>query len=104
MTLRTNQELIELGNLYEIGLRDANIPGILKPSIWVNSGSIDVYFSASDIQPTSKTEMTLASSETNVSATAVFNTIPRWIYCEQNTGTSTKVITTGLVVAGYGSI
>lgn len=74
-----------------------------KRNIWIDSGSIDIYSSNSKTQPTQLSDMTLNTEDTNVTGIMALDIIPRWIYIDQNTGTSTEIVSTGIDVESKGA-
>jgi len=109
MALKEYQQTLTLGRLYEVKLapiRDSREQ--IAPSIWVNSGSIDIYASQSGTQPSALADMTLNDNDTAIEGVASFdlqgNTIPRYIAVTQNAGTSTEIVITGVSINDLGAI
>lgn len=105
MTLKTYQESLTLGNLYKVNAKGA-ISGSeqLSASLFINSGSVDVYGSNSATAPTVKTQMTLNTNDVNLSGLNRMQIVPTYIYIEQNAGTSTEIISSGIVIDDLGAI
>ena len=101
MAKKNYQQSLSLDALYEVERREANEAERkqLNPSVWFNSGSVDVYTSQSATTPTALSEMTLNTAETGVSglktSSTESNAIPRYIAIVQNTGTTTEIIASG---------
>jgi len=109
MALKEYQSTLTLGRLYEVKLAPiGESREQVAPSIWVNSGSVDIYVSQSGTQPAALANMTLNDADTDVSGIASFdlqgNTIPRYISVAQNTGTSTEIIISGVSIDDKGAI
>lgn len=109
MALKDYQKTLTLGRLYEVKLapiRDSREQ--IAPSIWVNTGSVDIYASNSATVPAAFANMTLNDADTAVEGVASFdlqgNTIPRYISVKQNTGTSTEIIISGVSINDLGAI
>ena len=100
------KEQLVLTNLYRVGLR-GGVSGVgeqLAPSIWVNDGSVSIYVSNSETQPTSLAEMTLNDHDTGIEGIREFALIPTWMVITQVAGTSTEVVVSGLFAEDYGTI
>jgi len=105
MALENYQTELTLGHLYEVKGKVAfSGSEQLSPSIYINSGTLDVYSSNSATQPTAKTEMALNLGDTGISGLNRFQVIPKYIYIEQNAGTSTEIIVSGISVTDRGAI
>lgn len=109
MALEEFQKELELDTLYEVKL--APIRGLraqITPSLWINSGAVDVYASNSATEPAALSNMTLNEADTEVSGIATIdlqgNTLPKYIAVTQNSGTSTEVIASGLSIKDLGAI
>lgn len=109
MALEEYQSTLTLDTLYEVKLAPiGKSREQIAPSIWVNSGSVDVYASQSGTQPAALANMTLNTADTAIEGVASFdlqgNTIPRYIAVTQNTGTSTEIVLTGVSLNPLGAI
>lgn len=105
MSLKNYQSQLTLGNLYQvIGKSVFSGSEQLSPSIYIDSGSIDVYTYNGATQPASKAAMTLNNNDTNVSGLNKMQLVPTYIYVEQNAGTSAEIIVSGLNVTDLGAI
>ena len=99
MPLETNQEQIQLSTLYKVDAMSKNdIQRDLNASIWIDSGSVDIYGSDSATQPASLAEMTLNANDTAVEGKRSFDSLTNYITVVQNTGTSTEVVISGVSV------
>lgn len=110
MTLYKFQKTLELNRLYQV-IKKPSFSGDAKqlnPSVWINSGSVDIRTSQSATQPSELSDMTLNTSETAVSGLKVVskstNTIPNYIAIVQNTGETTEIIASGLQIIDLGAI
>jgi hypothetical protein len=105
MALKEYQSVVMLGRLYEANLR-GGVSGSeqITPSLWINSGSIDVYSSNSAAQPTLLSQMTLNTDDTGVQGISSFFVIPRWLAVVQNAGTSTEIVAAGLEIKNLAAI
>lgn len=109
MALKDYQEALSLDTLYEVTLAPRTSQSEqIAPSIWINTGSVDIYASQSASVPAALSNMTLNSEDTAVEGIASFdlqgNTVPRYIAVTQNTGTSTEIIASGLSIESLGAI
>lgn len=109
MALKEYQKTLTLDRLYEVKLAPIRYSREqIAPSIWVNTGSVDVYASQSATVPAALANMTLNEEDTAIDGIASLdlqgNTIPRYIAVTQNTGTSTEIIATGLSILDLGAI
>jgi hypothetical protein len=95
---------LELNKLYKAtGETQAEYQGNLMPNIWINSGSINLYGSKSATQPTALADMTLNTEDTNLQGFVSLSAVADYIYLEQNSGTSTEIILTGVQVKDLGA-
>lgn len=109
MALKEYQQTLALNKLYEAKLapiRESNEQ--LAPSIWINSGTVDIYKSQSATEPADLANMTLNTADAAVAGVVSFDlqgsTIPRYIAIDQDTGTSAEIIATGLSIVDLGAI
>lgn len=91
------KETLQLNTLYHISpaLHFFN-NNVLFPSIFISSGSINVYASNSISKPELLSEMVLPSENTNISEFDSFYSIPSYIYLVQNNGTTTEIVVEGI--------
>lgn len=106
MVYKVVKTTLELGKLYKVyALRGTGGSQQIHPSLWFSNGSVDVYGSNSMTQPTSKDEpyMTLDEDNIAVSGEAYFPKVPTYIYLDQNSGNTTEIVATDLVVEDLGA-
>jgi hypothetical protein len=104
MTLQRFEKALALGKLYRISASATTASDEFAPSIWINSGSVDVYCSDSATQPTALTAMTLNISDTAISGKNIIECLGSYISLKQNTGTSTEIIIGGVDIQDLGAI
>ncbi len=105
MAIESNQQALQLGILYKIdALSKGDIQRDLSASIWVDSGSVDVYASDSATQPTTLAEMTLNTDDVAIAGKAQLVALPNYIAIVQNQGTSTELVLTGVKGVEQGAI
>lgn len=83
-----NQKEIELDKVYFI--RPLG-PG--APRIYIDEGTVNIYFADGKDLPTSKSDMSLFTAYTGVEGLIAMDVIPKWMLVEQDSGTSTIVLT-----------
>lgn len=107
MSSRDYQETIQLNTLYEVVIKPV-ISGVSEQgavSLFINSGSVDVYGSNSSLTPTSLSQMVLPSVNTDVSGIESFFIVPNYIAITQNSGTTTDLSLSGIkIVRDLGAI
>jgi hypothetical protein len=106
MALKNYQQAISLDTLYECRLK-GGVSGSeqLKPNLYTDAGTVDVYGSNSATQPTALADMVLNTENTAVAAGITsFSIIPRWIAIVQNTDTTNELMLTGVEATEMGSI
>jgi len=94
------QTAISLNKLYKVNRKAVN-PGEaeqLRTSLYINSGKVNVYGYNGASEPSSLSDMTLNSENEGVFGTVPFSTIPTYIAVEQNDGTTTELVVSGLDV------
>ena len=91
MALRKAQFAMNLATIYSLIKFDDNYD-FATPRLFFKGGTVNIY--ASEELPASKAEMVL--QHTNIGTIQSFETIPNYIYVEQNSGTVTSVIITGV--------
>lgn len=108
--VQPNQETLSLGTLYLCSATHLGQPSEVdyrwqgNRSIWINSGTVNIYVSNSATQPTALSSMTLSTDDTGVSGIGALDVIPRWIAIVQASGTSTEIVLTGVDVESKGAI
>ena len=93
MPLETNQFTMALDTVYELNKR-VDLDNFRAPSLFVRGGTVDVYTSEAATPPADKSEMHL--EHTSVDGHNVFDTIPRYIYLEENVATVASIVVTGV--------
>lgn len=104
MALQRFEKALEVGKLYKVQASATTASDEFAPSIWVNNGSVDIYVSDSATKPTALSEMTLASSDTNISGKNIIQCLSTYIALDQNTGTSTEIVIGGVDIQDLGAI
>jgi hypothetical protein len=109
-----NYELIKtlsLATLYECEEDVQGVEGEIaydrygdSRSIWVNSGTVNIYSSNSAVQPYMLTQMTLNTEDTNVGGLLKVSLVPKYIYVTQNTGTSSEIRIKGIKITSKGAL
>lgn len=97
----TIQTPIKLNTLYEVLGTYGEFTRQKRSSIWINTGLVDMWGSNSDIEPTAMSEiggMTLNSQDTLKGGIIPIYLPPRYIAIKQNSGTTTKIISTGMTL------
>lgn len=105
MSLLNFQKEITIGNLYRVS-RDDNACNAnqINPSIYINSGSINVYSYNGATEPAARATMTLDSADTGITGNKFFEIIPTYISVVQNAGTSTEIVLSGVQIKDLGAI
>lgn len=97
MALRDYQEALSLDTLYEV--RAYGGSDQVAPNIWVKDGTVDVYVSNSGTPPASAPAgMQIIENGEALVGIAKFDVLPSWLYIEQNAGTTTEIVVSGLDV------
>ena len=105
MSLKNYQTALTLSKLYACKVGYSSHGGDqLKPNIWVNSGTVDIYTSNSATQPANLAAMTLGTSGTGVGPEILFNAVYNYIAVVQDTGTTTELNISGVDVELLGAI
>jgi len=105
MAIESNQVSVNLNTLYKVdALSKGDIQRNINASVWVNSGSVDIYASDSATAPASLADMTLNTDDTNVAGKNQIVALSNYIAFVQNTGTSTEVILSGVSAVDNGAI
>lgn len=104
MALKSFQTAIALNKLYRVSLDYDSAADQIKPSLFVNSGSVNVYGYNGATKPTQLSGMVLPTINENVSALFTFNVIPSYIAITQNSGTITELVLSGLEIQDLGAI
>lgn len=101
--LYDNEKVLALDNLYEVfeakstDKGSSNIRNQEGISLGIKGGGISIYASNSQTQPASLAEMTLATSDTDITGVVYIN-IAKYIAIVQASGTVTEVIATNLEI------
>lgn len=94
MALRPDQQELQLNKLYSITIpvQYSSKLDFCKPSLWVNTGILNVYSSDSSTIPVNISSMTLEHD--TISGFNHFNGLefPKYIAFTQKSGTSTEII------------
>lgn len=104
MALQRYEKLLEINTLYKTSASAKTANDKFAPSIWVNSGAINIYVSDSATKPTSLTEMTLSTSDSNISGKNIIQCLGTYMALIQNSGTSTEIIISGVDIESLGAI
>jgi hypothetical protein len=104
MTLQRFEKTLALNKLYGVSASATTASDEFNPSIWVNSGSVDIYCSDSATKPTALSTMTLNLSDTAISGKNVIECLGSYISLKQNIGTSTEIIISGVDTQDLGAI
>ena len=83
-----NQTEIELNKVYFVR---ALGPG--SPRIYIDDGTVNIYFADGKDLPASKSDMSLFDDYTGVDGLIAMDVMPKWMLVEQASGTSTVVLT-----------
>ena len=96
----SNSESVSLDTLYECGGNNF----VTGQSIYIypSNSTVDIYVSNSSTQPAAKANMILTSSDTNIGGLQRLDIIPKWIFIEQNTGTTSEIIINGVELTSKG--
>lgn len=99
-----DRQKVELDHLYSVMLPNTfnSQQGAFKPYVFINAGTVDVYASGGFTQPKTLSDLVLEDENTAVDGFDVFNLIPTYICFKQNTGTSTEVVVSGLILTDLG--
>lgn len=98
ITTTPNKQALSLNKIYSISAQSTfGVPHFFKPNIFIKGGTVNLYSSGSLTQPTSKTDMSLATEDSSVSNHNTFEVIPEYIYLEQASGTTTEIVLEGLI-------
>lgn len=104
MALQRFEKTLELDKLYRVSASATTANDEFSPSIWINSGSVDIYVSDSATKPTALSEMTLSTSDTNISGKNIIQCLSTYLALVQNTGTSTEIVIGGVDIQDLGAI
>lgn len=105
MALEGNQRALSLNTLYKVdSMGDFSIERDISASLWIDSGSVDLYGSDSATAPTSISEMTLNTLDTNLDGKISIVALPNYIAIVQNTGTTTEITLSGIEARSEGAI
>lgn len=104
MTGQRFEKTLELNKLYKVSASATTASDEFNPSIWINSGSIDIYCSDSATKPTTLSVMTLNTSDTAISGKNIIECLGTFLSLKQNTGTSTEIIISGIDIIDLGAI
>lgn len=104
MTLQRFEKTLSLNKLYRVSASATTASDEFNPSIWINSGSIDIYCSDSATQPTALSQMTLNASDTAIIGKNIIECLGTYMALKQNTGTSTEIIISGIEAQNLGAI
>lgn len=102
--LKYYQTEIQLSTLYKVQLSRFSVSNDVK-SIFVNSGSVNIYAYDGATKPTALTDMVLSNTATNIAGETPLELVPTYIAVIQNSGTSTEIVLNGIdVLADLGAI
>lgn len=104
MTLKPFQTAIALNKLYRVSLDYNSASDQIKPSLFVNSGNVNVYGYNGATKPTQLSGMVLPTINQNINTLFTFNMIPSYIAITQNSGTTTELVLSGLEIQDLGAI
>jgi len=102
--LKYTQVAIALGTLYKVQPMRVPTADRLK-SIFVDSGSLNIYAYDGATQPAALSNMVLSTTATNIAGESPFEVVPTYLAVAQNTGTSTEIILNGIeIISNLGEI
>ena len=105
MALKEYQTTLVAGKLYELKkLGGVGGTELLKPTIWIKDGAIDLRESNSATQPATVANMTLSSANTNITGLKELNYVTRYITLVVNVTSPTEIVVTGMEVNDLGAI
>jgi len=105
MSYNTTQVNLSLDKLYKISAVNQDIISKnISHSIWVNSGSIDLYGADLNVPPVSLSEMTFNPEDAGLNGKTKLEASTNYILLKQNTGTSTVITLTGFNVEDLGEL
>lgn len=104
MALESFQEQLQLNRLYESQVGYNSAVDQIKPNLYINSGSVNIYGSNSATQPITISAMALPVINENVSGLFYFEIVPKYIAIIQHTGTTTEIVTSGIESRNLGAI
>lgn len=98
MSYLPTQRKIELNTLYEI----AKTSPLKKAenTLFINSGTVDIYISESTTVPTDTTQM--YKQDAGIYGLRAFDMIPRYMVIMQNSGATTEIVLEGLKAVDLG--
>lgn len=88
ITKQTLYEIFALGGVSGIGAQ-------LAPTIEIIGGSGDVYVSQTE-PGSAPTGMAIIENGSDLTGTAAFSYLPRYLYVDENTATITSIVLTGI--------
>lgn len=91
-----NTETLVLGTLYEVVEYNSTDNKPIADNISIKGGTVDLYSSNSQTQPTSLAEMNIDEYDTDIEGTVKIKIAPKYLALVQNTGTSTEITLTGV--------
>ena len=99
-----SQFLLELDKLYKINVSNTQVKNVqYTPNLEFLGGRIDVYIS--QIKPTTIADMQLDDDNSSLQGVNIFNDfVPSYIAFKQHSGTTTRIISTGINVIDLGAI
>jgi hypothetical protein len=98
---------LTLGRLYKVGLK---VPTEKlyrrgeKASLYFKGGTVSVYGSDSNTEPTALSDMSLSAENTGVAGVQAFSYIPKYIAIVQASGTTTEITSFGIEFDDLGAI
>ena len=103
MAIKEYQRALALSTLYKVTKKGGTSGSeMLAPTIWVDTGSVDIYGHSGATQPAAIADMSLSADDTALEGTIKLSALPTYILVAQNTGITTELVATGIEIEDLG--